>query len=220
MTVSPNFNDRPFAVPIDMLVVHYTGMESFETALERLCDPEAKVSAHYLIEEDGTVHRLVDEDKRAWHAGVAWWRGAMDVNGRSIGIELVNPGHEFNYQEFPDAQMEALTALSRSILKRHPIRARNVVGHADIAPGRKQDPGELFDWKRLADAGVGLWPAHARPQRASHEQLCAMLSAYGYEVSDLSATVAAFQRHFRPKFVDGVADDETTGILKALLDAT
>lgn len=217
--VSPNFNDRPDGGLIDMLVLHYTGMQTCAAALDRLCDAGAGVSAHYLIEEDGTVHRLVDEDKRAWHAGVSWWRGATDVNGRSIGIELVNPGHEFGYRPFPDAQLDAVTALSRSILKRHPIPRRNVVGHADVSPRRKSDPGELFDWKRLADAGVGLWVSDAPTVQAADEEVSAMLAAYGYEIDDVSATLSAFQRHFRPSRVDGLADGETVGILKALLDA-
>ncbi|MBF0247860.1 MAG: N-acetylmuramoyl-L-alanine amidase [Alphaproteobacteria bacterium] len=202
-----------------MLVVHYTGMTSGAEALDRLCDPEAKVSAHYLIELDGGVFRLVDEDKRAWHAGVAWWRGELDVNGRSVGIELVNPGHEFGYRAFPHAQMVALEGLAASILKRHPIPPRNVVGHSDVAPRRKQDPGERFDWKRLARAGVGLWVDGTPPLDATDDEVLAMLSAYGYEVADPTATLAAFQRHFRPARVDGVADAETAGILKALLDA-
>lgn len=217
--VSPNFNDRPKDVPVDMLVLHYTGMQTGEAALDRLCDAASAVSAHYLIEEDGTVHRLVDEDKRAWHAGVAWWRGALDVNGRSVGIELVNPGHEFGYRAFPDAQMVALMALGKSILKRHPIPARNVVGHSDVAPRRKEDPGELFDWPRLANAGVGLWATGGKAVHATDAEVREMLLAYGYEIEDLAATVRAFQRHFRPSRVDGVADDETAGILKALLDA-
>jgi len=219
LTVSPNFNDRPPAIPIDMLVVHYTGMQTCEAALQRLCDQEAGVSAHYLIDEDGTVHRLVDEDKRAWHAGVAWWRGAMDVNARSIGIELVNPGHEFGYRAFPDAQMTALEALAGAILKRHPIPARNVVGHSDVAPSRKQDPGALFDWKRLAGAGIGLWLDAAKPIRATAEDVAILLSAFGYEITDLTAAITAFQRHFRPSLVNGEADAETAGLLKALLGA-
>lgn len=217
--VSPNYNDRPAHAPIDMLVLHYTGMESCEVALDRLCDADAAVSAHYLIDEDGQVTRLVDEDKRAWHAGVAWWRGALDVNGRSIGIELVNPGHEFGYRAFPEAQMQTLIALSKSILGRHPIPPRNVVGHADIAPRRKQDPGELFDWKRLAEAGVGLWVDGTPPRDADESQTCALLAAFGYEVADPPAAIKAFQRHFRPACIDGVADGETVGLLKALLDA-
>lgn len=199
-----------------MLVLHYTGMETCDEARARLCDPEAAVSAHYLIDEDGTVERLVDEDKRAWHAGVSWWRGAMDVNGRSIGIELVNPGHEFGYRPFPDAQMEALIALSQSIVARHPIPPANVVGHSDVAPRRKTDPGELFDWKRLAEAGVGLWVDDAPSVTASQTEVTAMLAAYGYDVSDLEAAIQAFQRHFRPARIDAVADGQTAGLLKAL----
>jgi len=218
LKVSANFNDRPAGLPVDMLVLHYTGMRRCAEALARLCDIKAAVSAHYLIEEDGTVHRLVDEDKRAWHAGAAWWRGAMDVNGRSVGIELVNPGHEFGYQPFPQAQMLALTNLAKSILMRHQIPPRNVVGHSDVAPRRKRDPGERFDWRHLAAAGVGLWVDQAPSLPASEDQVRAMLAAFGYEVADLTATVMAFQRHFRPVDVTGVADGATVGILKALLD--
>ncbi|PHS78516.1 MAG: N-acetylmuramoyl-L-alanine amidase [Rhodospirillaceae bacterium] len=201
-----------------MLVIHYTGMKTCAEAIERLCDPEAQVSSHYVIEEDGTVHRLVDEDKRAWHAGVAWWRGAVDVNGHSIGVELVNPGHELGYQDFPEPQMVALTKLARSILMRHQIPAQNVVGHSDVAPRRKQDPGERFDWRRLAAVGVGLWVEGTTPVLMSDDQAQMLLSAYGYSVTDLPATIAAFQRHFRPSKVDGVMDDETAGILKVLME--
>ncbi len=155
---SANFDARPEGAAVDILVVHYTGMETAEAALDRLMDPAAKVSAHYLIDEDGTLYRLVEEDRRAWHAGVASWRGATDVNARSIGIELVNPGHEFGYRPFPEAQTGALIDLAADIVARHRIPARNVVGHADVAPRRKMDPGELFDWPRLAAAGIGLWP--------------------------------------------------------------
>ena len=218
MKVSPNFNDRLPGLPLDMLVIHYTGMKTCAEAIERLCDPEAQVSSHYVIEEDGTVHRLVDEDKRAWHAGVAWWRGAVDVNGHSIGVELVNPGHELGYQDFPEPQMVALTKLARSILMRHQIPAQNVVGHSDVAPRRKQDPGERFDWRRLAAVGVGLWVEGTTPVLMSDDQAQMLLSAYGYSVTDLPATIAAFQRHFRPSKVDGVMDDETAGILKVLME--
>src|SRR5262249_42163258 len=143
---------------IDMLVLHYTGMQSAAAAIDRLCDPAAKVSAHYLIEEDGTAWRLVDETRRAFHAGVSFWQGTTDVNSASIGIELVNPGHEWGYRPFPDAQMQTLETLAQEILRRHAIPPDRVVGHSDVAPARKQDPGELFDWRRLADAGIGLWP--------------------------------------------------------------
>lgn len=217
-TVSPNFNDRNVGQFVDMVVIHYTGMPSADAARKNLCDAEARVSSHYLIDEDGAVSRLVDEDKRAWHAGVAWWRGALDVNSRSIGIELVNPGHEFGYQAFPDVQMDALISLIKAIGRRHKIPARNIIGHADVAPGRKQDPGELFDWHRLAKNGIGLWPEGATHVNASTENVAAMLNAYGYDVVDLKATLTAFQRHFRPEKVDGIADVETIGRLVRLLD--
>ncbi len=154
---SPNFDSREGHV-VDMLVLHYTGMKTGDEAKSRLCDPAAKVSAHYMVEEDGTVFRLIDEQCRAWHAGLSSWRGHTNINQRSIGIEIVNPGHEFGYRPFPKAQMEAVAALCRDILSRHPIPKRNVVAHSDIAPLRKEDPGELFDWEFLAKRDVGLWP--------------------------------------------------------------
>ena len=204
-----------------MLVLHYTGMRSCEAALDRLCDPAAKVSAHYMIDEDGTIHALVAEDRRAWHAGVCCWRGARDVNGRSIGIELVNPGHEFGYRPFADAQMEALIDLCAGVLARHPIQPRNVVGHSDVAPARKQDPGERFDWPRLAARGIGLWPGAAAPLEVAEGEVLTMLGAYGYDTGaadpERRAAIAAFQRHFRPTRVDGLADAETAGRLAALL---
>ncbi len=213
---SPNFGPRPPGQPIDMLVLHYTGMESGAAALERLRDPAAQVSAHYLIEEDGRVFALVAEEARAWHAGVARWRGHADINSRSIGIELVNPGHAFGYRPFPAAQRAALASLAGDILARHPIPPRNVVGHADVAPCRKQDPGELFDWAGLARTGVGLWPdtAAAAPLPAD---FTAALAAYGYDDTDPEAAVLAFQRHFRPTRLDGVADDECRALLARLL---
>lgn len=216
-TPSPNHNARPVDAPVDMLVVHYTGMESCAAALARLCDAAAEVSAHYLIDEDGTVHRLVDEERRAWHAGVASWRGHADINGRSIGVELVNPGHEYGYREFPAAQMAAFRDLAGGILERHPIPARNVVGHSDVAPTRKTDPGELFDWRGLATDGIGLWPgAVAETKRSAGD----LLADIGYDVRDLSAALAAFQRHFRPGRIDGAADAETLGLLAALAALT
>jgi N-acetylmuramoyl-L-alanine amidase len=222
-TPSTNFDERPQGLAVDMLVLHYTGMRSRDEALERLCDPAAKVSAHYLIDENGDVYHLVGEDKRAWHAGVSAWRGQTNINARSIGIELVNPGHEFGYRAFPKVQMEALAALGREVLSRHPIAPRNVVGHADVAPSRKQDPGELFDWRGLAQAGVGLWPGLGPapegqdiiPPQAVH--LIPRLAHYGYDISDADAAVQAFQRHFRPSRCDGIADAECAGILDALL---
>ena len=149
---SPNFNDRiGYDAPL-MILLHYTGMKTAQEALDRLCDPAAEVSAHYTIDEDGTIYHMVDEDKRAWHAGVSEWKGETDINSASIGIELVNPGHEFGYREFPTAQMEALANLCKDIIARQPIET--VLGHSDVAPERKQDPGELFDWKWLAKQGV------------------------------------------------------------------
>ena len=215
---SPNFDARAAGGAIDMLILHYTGMKTAAEALDRLCDPAAKVSAHYLIDEDGAVWRLVDEAKRAWHAGVSSWRGRSDINGASIGIELVNPGHEFGYRPFPKAQMAALAELARALLGRHPIPPRHVLGHSDVAPLRKQDPGELFNWARLARAGIGLWPdfdaAADLPQTAA--ELRAALTMIGYacpvggdDAAAMAAIITAFQRHFRRKLCDGVADSET-----------
>ena len=154
---SPNYDSRGGA-SVDMLVLHYTGMPTAEDAIVRLCDTNARVSAHYVVDEDGLVFQLVEEQYRAWHAGVSGWRGNTNINARSIGIEIVNPGHEFGYRPFPAVQMQAVTALCKAVLGRHSIPARNVVGHSDIAPERKEDPGELFDWVRLAREGIGLWP--------------------------------------------------------------
>jgi N-acetylmuramoyl-L-alanine amidase len=154
---SPNCNARD-GHEIDMLVLHYTGMKSGANALDRMCDPTAEVSAHYMIEEDGRIFQLVDEEMRAWHAGKSYWRGHTNINQRSIGVELVNPGHELGYRDFPEVQIQSAIALCRNIVKRHAIPARNVVGHSDIAPARKEDPGELFDWKRLAKKKIGVWP--------------------------------------------------------------
>jgi len=206
---SPNANDRPDGTTIDMLVLHYTGMPTGAAALNRLCDPAGQVSAHYVIEEDGTVYRLVPEEKRAWHAGLASWRGHRDINNRSIGIELVNPGHQFIYRDFPDSQIASLKMLARDILDRHPIPARNVVGHSDIAPDRKLDPGERLDWRDLAGAGIGLWPD--APQQVEGG-LLDLLDEYGYDTGTRQV-VAAFQRHFRPRRIDGIADDETLAML-------
>ncbi|HEY1858500.1 N-acetylmuramoyl-L-alanine amidase [Acidocella sp.] len=203
-----------------MLVLHYTGMQSAAAALARLCDPAAKVSAHYLVDEDGTVQALVAEQNRAWHAGVSFWRGATGLNDRSIGIEIVNPGHEFGYRPFPPAQMQAVRELCRGILARWPIPARNVVAHSDIAPNRKEDPGELFDWRGLTAAGIGLWTESFAPP--SPGALAADLAAIGYDISLAeSDVVTAFQRHFLPGHVTGVADQKTAGraaAIRALVD--
>src|SRR5665213_1969784 len=184
MRERPSPNHAPRTGMVDMLVLHYTGMRNAAEALDRLCSPEAAVSAHYLIEEDGVVWRLVPELRRAWHAGVASWRGRTDVNGASIGIELVNPGHEHGYCDFPEAQMAALETLCRDILARHAIPARHVLGHSDVAPQRKQDPGERFDWARLARAGVGLWPIERAGTRDAGDidDVQRLLAAIGYAV--------------------------------------
>jgi N-acetylmuramoyl-L-alanine amidase len=215
---SPNCDARPAGCMIDMLVLHYTGMRSADAALARLTDPAAKVSAHWLIDEEGAVFALVPETMRAWHAGVSFWRGATDVNARSIGIELVNPGHEFGYRPFPEPQMAAVGALCRDILARHPIPARNVVGHSDVAPRRKMDPGELFDWPRLAATGVGLWPEEADECVMDEEAVRAMLALIGYETEDLFATLKAFQRRFRPARVNGRLDWQTARLARGLAD--
>jgi N-acetylmuramoyl-L-alanine amidase len=212
---SPNQDDRD-GVEVDMLVLHYTGMTSGEEALARLCDPAAKVSAHYTIDEDGTVYAMVPEARRAWHAGVSFWRGAQNINARSIGIELVNPGHEFGYRPFPEAQIAALVALGREVLKRHPIPSWRVLAHSDVAPARKDDPGELFPWARLAGAGIGLWPDKAADP--GEGAVAGLLQHYGYDPgASPEKTITAFQRHFRPSRVDGMADSETRQVLAGLV---
>jgi N-acetylmuramoyl-L-alanine amidase len=223
---SPNCDVRPDGRAIDMLILHYTGMESAAAALARLCDAEARVSAHYMIDEDGTTYAMVPEERRAWHAGISAWEGEAGVNGCSIGIELVNPGHEFGYRPFPEPQIAALTGLARAILFRHRIPPWRVLGHSDVAPARKQDPGELFPWARLAEAGIGLWVdyrAEGEPPPLGVAQ--ALLAEYGYDCPQTGAddeatrlVVTAFQRHFRPERVDGTLDAETAVRLAALLD--
>jgi N-acetylmuramoyl-L-alanine amidase len=217
---SPNQDARPEGQVIDTLVLHYTGMESGEAALVRMCDPDARVSAHYCIEEDGRVFALVGEEHRAWHAGVALWQGADDINARSIGIELVNPGHEFGYRAFAGPQMAALKALALDILARHPVPAARVLGHSDVAPLRKQDPGELFDWRGLAAAGIGLWPADcgAAVLESAVDKALQRIG-YGYTEEDLPAVIRAFQRHYRPSAVTGAADAETRRRMADLLSS-
>lgn len=214
---SPNFDARE--LPVSMLVLHYTGMESAQAAIDRLRDPEAKVSAHYLVDEDGRILRLVDERHRAWHAGRSHWRGVTDVNSASIGIEIVNPGHEFGYRPFPETQMGALIPLVADIKERHGITRGNVVGHSDVAPARKQDPGELFDWHALARLRLAL----PRPTRNLVDPgwpdagFMLALERFGYDVTDEGAAVIAFQRRFRPELIDGEIDMECRCILLALL---
>ena len=229
---SPNHDARPNGVPIDMLILHYTGMKSARDAIERLRDPLAQVSAHYVVNEDGSVVRLVPEARRAWHAGVSHWRGHAALNGRSIGIEIVNPGHDWGYRDFPVLQMAALCDLCLTILARHPISARNVIGHSDVAPDRKEDPGERFDWQALAENGVGLWPfgvadlvskgvirdmTSLRPVRAALTEIGYRVVPEGGLDPALSAVLRAFQRHWRPEAINGQVDDGTLGRLQGVL---
>jgi len=219
---SPNCDSRKGRA-VDILLLHYTGMRSGAEALARLCDPAAEVSAHYLIEEDGRIYALVAEEMRAWHAGVSSWQGATDINARAVGIELVNPGHEFGYRDFPEAQMAALIPLCRQIVARHSIAAARVLGHSDVAPLRKDDPGERFDWRRLARAGIGLWPEReaALESCPPEAELRAQLARFGYAAGPevpFEKLIAAFQRHFRQERVDGRADRQTAARLAALLD--
>jgi N-acetylmuramoyl-L-alanine amidase len=214
---SPNHDER--RRPISMVVLHYTDMLSAEDAIARLCDPEAGVSCHYLVSKTGEVVRMVPEERRAWHAGRSYWRGVAGVNHDSIGIELDNPGHTNGYEPFPDAQIDALIPLLSDIMQRHRITRGNVVGHSDIAPARKRDPGELFPWARLARLRLAL-PRPTRnlmdPQWTDAGFLLA-LERFGYDVSDPMAAIMAFQRRFRPELIDGEIDGECRCILLALL---
>jgi N-acetylmuramoyl-L-alanine amidase len=216
-TPSPNFDAR--ALPVSMVVLHYTGMIDGASAIQRLADPEAKVSAHYVVAEDGQVVRMVDEAHRAWHAGRSWWRGTSDINSASIGIEIVNPGHEFGYRPFPEAQIEAVIELLAGIMERHSITRGNVVGHSDVAPARKEDPGELFPWYRLARLRLAL-PRPTKNLMDPHWSDAGFLLAlerFGYDVADGVAAVRAFQRRFRPEMIDGIIDGECRAILLGLL---
>jgi N-acetylmuramoyl-L-alanine amidase len=233
---SPNFDERTGLGRPDVIVLHYTGMQSSQDALQRLCDPAARVSSHYLVFENGSVVQLVPESKRAWHAGVSSWGGDADVNSRSIGIEICNPGHDFDYPDFPFRQIAVVIALCRAIMTRHIVRPENIVAHSDVAPGRKQDPGEKFPWRRLALSGVGLWvePVRTDEQGGIHpddsgdrvRELQTWLSDYGYGLERTACydqatieVVTAFQRHFRPDKVDGIADPSTILTLRKLLAA-
>ncbi|MBW4329491.1 N-acetylmuramoyl-L-alanine amidase [Stakelama sp. CBK3Z-3] len=214
---SPNFDQRTLSV--SMIVLHYTGMQSGAAALARLTDAESKVSAHYLVEEDGAVHRLVDEDNRAWHAGRSHWRDIGDINSASVGIEIVNPGHEFGYRPFPDPQVASVIRLVHAIKDRYEITRGNVVGHSDVAPARKQDPGELFPWGKLARLRLVL-PRPTRNLADPHWPdggFMLALERFGYDVTDGEAAVVAFQRRFRPELIDGIIDAECRAILLALL---
>ena len=215
---SPNFNAR--TLPVQIIVLHYTGMPTAQAAIARLTDPDAQVSAHWLVTEDGTVVRMVDERQRAWHAGRSFWRGVTDVNSASIGIEIVNPGHEFGYRRFPAAQMAAVLSLVAAATARFGIAPANVVGHSDIAPARKQDPGELFDWDSLARAGLAMpIPVGGFDPNWTDAGTLMALARYGYDVDDAAAAVIAFQRRFRPALFDGTIDAETRTLLRGVLVA-
>ncbi len=232
---SPNFDER--SLPISLLILHYTGMESGAKALERMCNPAAKVSAHYMVEDDGRIYQLVDEDKRAWHAGVSEWQGQSDINSASIGVEIVNGGHDFpnetgNLPAYPDVQINAVIALCKDIFSRH--GSLEVLGHSDIAPARKIDPGEHFPWAGLAAAGLGFWPNVQTDDRrilfefGSRDRGVAIVQrglahiGYGARVTgvldeDTQLIVTAFQRHYRPDQIDGIVDIQTMDILQAVM---
>ncbi len=229
---SPNQAERPAGTPIDMLILHYTGMKTAREAIERLRDPVARVSSHYVVDEDGAMLRLVPEARRAFHAGVSFWRGHSELNGRSIGIEIVNPGHEWGYRDFPVLQLAAVCDLCLAILSRHPIPARNVVAHSDVAPDRKEDPGEKFDWRSLAENGVGLWPEGVADlgnggsvaDAGALREVRAALARIGYKVAPegsldpaLASVLRAFQRHWRPEAITGEADAGTRARLAGVL---
>ncbi|MEM9667648.1 MAG: N-acetylmuramoyl-L-alanine amidase [Pseudomonadota bacterium] len=235
---SPNWNDRKTG--IDMLMLHYTGMETGEAALDRLRDPDAAVSAHYMVWDDGRITQLVDEDKRAWHAGVGTWQGDHDLNSHSIGIEIVNGGHNVPLADgtlppYPDVQTTALMTLAVDIVERHAIPQSRIVGHSDVAPGRKIDPGEHFPWAMLADKGLGIWPDRptggemmgaglgVRDSGASVERLQAALQRIGYGVeitaffdAQTSLAVEAFQRRWQPERVTGEAGWLTIALIDAV----
>lgn len=225
---SPNFGPRKPThgkARVRHLVMHYTGMKSCEEAIERLCAPKFEVSAHYVVGEDGAVYQLVDEHMRAWHAGVCFWHGLRDINSTSIGIEICNPGHEYGYRAFPAAQIDAVIELAGAIMDRHSIAPCDVLGHSDIAPGRKTDPGELFPWQQLADHSIGLWPEDTvtLPGHADMTGALRRLSEIGYAVpmtpelgsdilnpgSAVTDVIAAFQGRYRQVQVDGGLDNET-----------
>jgi N-acetylmuramoyl-L-alanine amidase len=232
---SPNHGERVGGAAPSMLILHYTGMPDEASALAWLANPVSQVSCHYFVFEDGCVVQMVPEGRRAWHAGKSSWDGIEDVNSHSIGIEVANPGHEWGYRPFPDVQIEAVAALCKDVVDRWRILPERVLAHSDVAPMRKEDPGELFDWRRLAEAGVGLYvePAPIGGGRSlapgnrgqPMEALQLLFAAYGYAIepsgvfdAQTEAVVRAFQRHFRQERVDGIADVSTVGTLKRLLD--
>ncbi|WP_368910953.1 peptidoglycan recognition protein family protein [Taklimakanibacter deserti] len=236
IVTSPNVDPRAAGKTVRILLLHYTDMESAEKACAWLCDPASKVSCHYLVDVDGRITQMVDEDMRAWHAGQSLWKGERDINSASIGIEIQNPGHDHGYPDFPQAQMAAVAALGCDIVARHAIPPEHVLAHSDVAPRRKRDPGEKFDWKELHEQGLGHWvPPHRLgggqflqqgDSGDAVEALQAMLALYGYGIEitgdydrETQIVVTAFQRHFRPARIDGIADRSTIETLRRLIDA-
>lgn len=215
---SPNFDDRKDR-DVSLIILHYTGMKTAEEALERLTDEESKVSSHYTIDEDGTVYQHVEEESRAWHAGVSEWQGVRDVNAISIGIELVNPGHEFGYREFPSVQIKALKEQCHEIQKRHEIEF--VLAHSDVAPDRKEDPGELFPWKELAEDNIGVWPSISDEDmvKAAGINVFQALRDYGYHAVKGQTMLKAFQRHFVPEVFKKGTEGQDCGLTKGRLYA-
>jgi N-acetylmuramoyl-L-alanine amidase len=228
---SPNFEPRPQGVPLDMIVLHYTDMLNAEEALERLCDPQAKVSAHFLISKEGELYQLVDPKHRAWHAGVSSWEGQGDINSRSIGVELDNLGHTFGPEPFSKVQMKTLLALLEELTQTYGIQPHRIVGHSDVAPGRKKDPGEWFPWHVLAEKGFGFWPQEKMASqhisvvpKMSIEEMQQAFSDIGYECAktgvwdeESQAVCLAFQRHFTPQDLTGYPTNLVKQTLQGLL---
>lgn len=212
---SPNFNERVAHQTPRFIILHYTGMKTAKEALERLSDGKSNVSAHYTIDEDGTIYQHVELDKRAWHAGKSFWRGVTDMNSASIGIEIVNPGHEHGYRPYPDIQISSLITFMRDLVKEFYIDPQNVLAHSDIAPRRKEDPGELFPWARLAQEGLALWPDPSEEDMAtakkwSLDDYVAAARKYGYDPDcGYEYVLRAFERHFAPELILGTSQDET-----------
>ena len=215
---SPNFDERAATAAIKYVVLHYTGMKTAEAALLRMCDPNAKVSAHYMVDEDGSITQLVEEKGRAWHAGVSFWRGETDINSLSIGIEIVNPGHEFGYRAFPAAQIEAVKGLVKDIMARYQLPPSALLAHSDIAPSRKEDPGELFPWPVFAQEGMGVWPAPNAQDYAlpNEEEIVTLLGKIGYSSDDCDKAKQAFVRRYHPERLKAGFNDESCARLRAL----
>jgi N-acetylmuramoyl-L-alanine amidase len=210
---SPHFNERLF--PIDSIILHYTNLPSVKETLTWLLNPLSQVSAHYLVDEEGQIYQMVAEEKRAWHAGESYWQGCTDMNSCSLGIELANPGQSHGYQPFPEAQIEALIRLCQRLKTQWDIAPSRILGHSDIAPRRKQDPGHLFPWHHLAQEELGLWPY--KTGAVIEGNLMKKLAHIGYEIVSPLHTILAFQQHFQPHKVDGIPDQETDALVQGML---